>query len=148
MLQLPSTPNKPPLFDTAVPQQTRPLAVVHHKQTPLAAVVEVVVSVVLQVVVRGVAWRWCRRWMVTVGVVCGVRWCGRWGGSDGCLAAAGGGSGVRWRVGERCVDDWIDRSEGNKFGFAGKSPSEKFSDGGSVVAAAVAGGGVMRGSGG
>nr|GFA79963.1 hypothetical protein [Tanacetum cinerariifolium] len=39
-------------------------------------------------------------------------------------------SGVRWRVGESGVDDWIDRSEGNKFGFAGKSPPEKFSGGG------------------
>nr|GEZ49903.1 hypothetical protein [Tanacetum cinerariifolium] len=43
-------------------------------------------------------------------------------------------SGVRWRVGESGVDDWIDRSEGNNFGLAGKSPSEKFSGGGSMVA--------------
>nr|GEY07580.1 hypothetical protein [Tanacetum cinerariifolium] len=50
-----------------------------------------------------------------------------------------GGSGVRWRVRESGVDDWIDRSEGNKFGFAGKSPPENFSGGGSVVAAVAAG---------
>nr|GEX84422.1 hypothetical protein [Tanacetum cinerariifolium] len=71
-----------------------------------------------------------------------VRWCcgsvlsQRWRGSVG-----GGGSGVRWRVGESSVDDWIDRSEGNKFGFAGKSSPEKFSGGGSVVAAVAAAGG-------
>nr|GEZ78207.1 hypothetical protein [Tanacetum cinerariifolium] len=52
-----------------------------------------------------------------------------------------GGSGVRWRVGESGVDDWIDRSEGNKFGFVGKSPPEKISGGGSVVAAVAAAGG-------
>nr|GEY85258.1 hypothetical protein [Tanacetum cinerariifolium] len=41
-----------------------------------------------------------------------------------------GGSGVRWRVRGSGVDDRIDRSEGNKFGFAGKIPPEKFSGGG------------------
>nr|GEZ87018.1 hypothetical protein [Tanacetum cinerariifolium] len=58
------------------------------------------------------------------------------GGIDG--VGGSGGSGVRWRVGESGVDDWIDRSEGNKFGFAGKSPPEKFSGGSSVVAAMAA----------
>nr|GEW57231.1 hypothetical protein [Tanacetum cinerariifolium] len=43
------------------------------------------------------------------------------------------------QVGESGVDDWIDRSEGNKFGFAEKSPPEKFSGGGSLVAAVAAG---------
>nr|GEX75926.1 hypothetical protein [Tanacetum cinerariifolium] len=65
------------------------------------------------------------------------------GGSDGGIDGVGGsgGSGVRWRVGESGVDDWIDRSEGNKFGFAGKSPLEKFSGSGSAVVAVAAGGG-------
>nr|GEZ83779.1 reverse transcriptase domain-containing protein [Tanacetum cinerariifolium] len=53
-----------------------------------------------------------------------------WGDSGG-----GGGSEVhRRRVRESDIDDWIDRSEGNNFGFSGKSPPEKFSGGGSVVA--------------
>nr|GEV45333.1 retrovirus-related Pol polyprotein from transposon TNT 1-94 [Tanacetum cinerariifolium] len=54
------------------------------------------------------------------------------GGDSG----GGGGSGVnRRRVRESDIDDRIDRSEGNNFGFAGKSPPEKFSGGGSVVVA-------------
>nr|GEZ69748.1 hypothetical protein [Tanacetum cinerariifolium] len=52
------------------------------------------------------------------------------GGDSG----GGGGSGVnRWRVRESDIDDQIDRSEGNNFGFAGKSPPEKFSGGGSRI---------------
>nr|GFA50794.1 hypothetical protein [Tanacetum cinerariifolium]GFC20732.1 hypothetical protein [Tanacetum cinerariifolium] len=47
------------------------------------------------------------------------------------------GYGGEW--GESGVDDWIDRSKGNKFGFAGKSPPEKVSGGGSVVVAVAAG---------
>nr|GEX22242.1 hypothetical protein [Tanacetum cinerariifolium] len=57
-----------------------------------------------------------------------------WWVYGGVGVGGSGGSGVRWRVGESGVDDWIDRSEGNKFGFAGKSPPEKFS-----AAAVVAG---------
>nr|GEV28804.1 hypothetical protein [Tanacetum cinerariifolium] len=69
------------------------------------------------------------------------------GGSGSGTAAAGGdsdgggGSGVnRRRVRESDIDDRIDRSEGNNFGFAGKSPSEKFSgDGGCGLPAVAAG---------
>nr|GFC06568.1 hypothetical protein [Tanacetum cinerariifolium] len=60
---------------------------------------------------------------------------GEWGSGGGLDGVGGsGGSGVGWRVGESGVDDWVDRSEGNKFGFAGKSPPERFSGGGRVVA--------------
>nr|GFA11862.1 hypothetical protein [Tanacetum cinerariifolium] len=62
---------------------------------------------------------------------------GRGGGIDG--VGGSGGSGVRWRMGESGVDYWVDRSEGNKFGFAEKSPPKKFSGDGSVVAAVAAG---------
>nr|GEX07423.1 putative reverse transcriptase domain-containing protein [Tanacetum cinerariifolium] len=50
-------------------------------------------------------------------------------GGGGVGVGGSGGSGVRWRVGESGVDDWIDRSEGNKFGFVRKSPPKKFGDG-------------------
>nr|GFC95056.1 hypothetical protein [Tanacetum cinerariifolium] len=53
-------------------------------------------------------------------------------GEGGVGVGGSGGSEVRWRVGESGVDDWIDRSEGNKFGFARKSPPEMFSGGGST----------------
>ncbi|GJT64226.1 hypothetical protein Tco_1015706 [Tanacetum coccineum] len=63
---------------------------------------------------------------------------GRWG-DDG-----GGGAGVRLRWGRKKgewrrvaasgYDEWIYRLMRNDFGFAGKSPSEKFSGGGSMVA--------------
>nr|GEU84972.1 reverse transcriptase domain-containing protein [Tanacetum cinerariifolium] len=49
------------------------------------------------------------------------RWCG----------GGGGGCGVKWqRVRESDIEDRIDRRVGNNFGFAGKSPPEKFSGGG------------------
>nr|GFB41131.1 hypothetical protein [Tanacetum cinerariifolium] len=38
------------------------------------------------------------------------------------------------------IDDWIDRSDGNNFGFAGKSSPEKFSGGGWPEMVVVAGG--------
>nr|GFA68707.1 hypothetical protein [Tanacetum cinerariifolium] len=58
--------------------------------------------------------------------------------SAGVAAAAamwgdsgGGGSEVhRRRVRESDMDDWIDRSVGNNFRFAGMSPPEKFFGGG------------------
>nr|GEW13298.1 hypothetical protein [Tanacetum cinerariifolium] len=39
-----------------------------------------------------------------------------------------------WRVRESDIEDRIDREVRKLFGFAGKIPPEKFSDGGSVVA--------------
>nr|GFB38690.1 hypothetical protein [Tanacetum cinerariifolium] len=71
---------------------------------------------------------------VTVGVVCGVRWCGRWGGSGWWWCYAWGR-----RVMTSGMKDRVDRSKRSIFGFAGKSPTEKFSGGGGVVAV-VAGG--------
>nr|GEY58751.1 hypothetical protein [Tanacetum cinerariifolium] len=98
-----------------------------------------------------VVWRWCRCWWrrrcggVTVaagrwtaaamlmvgvgfgggsGVVSGGGWCG----------FGGGETMVRRRVGGGGVWDRVDRLMRSLFGFAGKSPPEKFSDGGSVVA--------------
>nr|GFA40744.1 hypothetical protein [Tanacetum cinerariifolium] len=88
----------------------------------------------------------------------GVGWLMRvaeWGCFDGgvgggvvlvVVVAATVAAGSRWRwwrrVRESDIDDRIDRSEGNNFGFAGKSPPEKFSGGGSVVAdGGLAGGG-------
>nr|GEV65044.1 hypothetical protein [Tanacetum cinerariifolium] len=64
---------------------------------------------------------------------------GRGDGIDG--VGGSGGSGVRWRMGESGVDDWVDRSEGKKFGFAGKSLLKKFFGGGGGRLAGVAGGG-------
>nr|GFA15640.1 hypothetical protein [Tanacetum cinerariifolium] len=61
----------------------------------------------------------------------------QWGDSGG-----GGGSEVyRRRVRESDIDDRIDRSKRSIFGVTGKSPPEKFSGGGGVVA----GGGLAGG---
>nr|GFB92860.1 hypothetical protein [Tanacetum cinerariifolium] len=71
-----------------------------------------------------VVWCCCRPWMGAKGVVV----------VSAVVVVVARDSGVRWRVGESGVDEWIDRSEGNNFGFAEKSPPEKFSGGGSMVA--------------
>nr|GEV86595.1 hypothetical protein [Tanacetum cinerariifolium] len=56
--------------------------------------------------------------------------CGSVGGGVGC------GSPEKWRrVTESVIVDRIDRVTGSTFGFAEKSPPEKFSDGGSVMVA-------------
>nr|GFC05813.1 hypothetical protein [Tanacetum cinerariifolium] len=60
-----------------------------------------------------------RWWRCSGGVEMGRRW----------MAA-----GEKGRVRESGVEGWIDREMRKLFGFAGKIPPEKFSDGGRVVA--------------
>nr|GFD04857.1 hypothetical protein [Tanacetum cinerariifolium] len=94
--------------------------------------------------VVGVEWQ--RRWVVV------RKWWSRWVAvvTWVVVAAAVAGVGIRWwgrRVRGGGLVDRIDRKVRKLFGFAGKSPPEKFSSGGSVVAgddgrlAGVAGGG-------
>nr|GEW07979.1 cytochrome b-c1 complex subunit Rieske-4, mitochondrial-like [Tanacetum cinerariifolium] len=81
---------------------------------------------------------------------------GESGGCEVVVAAAVGcgvgdddGDGVRWRVRERDIGDRIDRRTGSLFGFAGKSPPEKFSaaaGGSGWPAAGVAGKWLSTGS--
>nr|GEX75882.1 hypothetical protein [Tanacetum cinerariifolium] len=72
------------------------------------------------------------------GVVVAARWWqrGNAGGSVVAAVGSGGRGGVEMgrRVKESGVEDRIDRETGSLFGFAEKSPPEKFSGGGVVVA--------------
>nr|GFB06994.1 putative ribonuclease H-like domain-containing protein [Tanacetum cinerariifolium] len=72
---------------------------------------------------------WCRRRgdgsHGGAAVVVTGRWCRGWQRSD---------VEMRRRVGESGLKDRVDRKTGSLFGFAEKSPPEKFSGGGSVVA--------------
>nr|GFC18819.1 hypothetical protein [Tanacetum cinerariifolium] len=69
---------------------------------------------------------------------CGVEVAARWWQRVG---SERGGVEMGRRVRESGVEDRIDRETGSLFGFAGKSPPEKFSGGSSVVAAVTAAGG-------
>nr|GEU32656.1 hypothetical protein [Tanacetum cinerariifolium] len=64
---------------------------------------------------------------------CGVRWWGRWW-QQWCGRGGSGGGTVGQRVGASDIVDRVDREVRKLFGFVGKSPPEKFSGGGSVVA--------------
>nr|GEV93938.1 hypothetical protein [Tanacetum cinerariifolium] len=110
--------------------------------------------------VSGEGVRWSRWWGQKRGVVAGgVAWCRRLGSVAATAACQRQLPGSGWwvavwgrRVEGSDIDDWIDRSEGNNFGFAGKSPPEN-SGGGDVMVAGrrqwwpVAGGGRGAGNG-
>nr|GEX56953.1 hypothetical protein [Tanacetum cinerariifolium] len=72
------------------------------------------------------------------GGCCGVRWWGRWW-QQWCGRGGSGGGMMGQRVGASDIVDRVDREVRKLYGFARKSPPEKFSGGGSVVAV-VAGG--------
>ncbi|GKF03665.1 hypothetical protein Tco_0030588, partial [Tanacetum coccineum] len=66
-------------------------------------------------------------------------WCYEGGCDDDdggmMMVVAAGGGGGEWRVRESDGGDRIDRSDGESFGLRRKNPPEKFSGGGTPVAA-------------
>nr|GFA35875.1 hypothetical protein [Tanacetum cinerariifolium] len=74
------------------------------------------------------------------GDYCGVLWWGRWW-QQWCGRGGSGGGTVGQRVGASDIVDRVDREVRKLFGFAGKSPPEKFSGGGSLVVVVAGGGG-------